>query len=366
MNEGQANNDSRNDNSGDNRPPRNRRPRRPRNQQNNSGNRPSSDNRPSSSRPPQRNVPMYLSVIVPVFNEEENVTRLYDRLKKTLDEKVRKPYEIIFIDDGSVDRSLFLLREILLKDGKVRVIEFNRNYGQHAAIFAGFDKAQGEVVVTIDADLQNPPEEIPKLLEKIDQGYDVVGGWREMRKDPIFRKCASWVVNRLMSWAIGIKMHDYGCMLRAYRKEVVQSVVKCNEIASFIPALANSFAKKMAEVRVAHDERQKGTSKYSLFKLIKLNFDLMTGFSLLPIQAISLAGFFVFLVGVGFGSYLLYRHFFTGVDVDLFGAGAMMGVLSIFIGVVILSLGIIGEYIARIYMEVRRRPRYFVKKFYRR
>src|SRR5579872_6633159 len=189
----------------------------------------------------------YLSVVIPVFNEQENLHDLYQSLQRVLG-SLGKTYEIVFVDDGSVDQSLALLRGLQAKDPLVVIVEFSRNFGQHAAIFAGFDQARGDVIVTLDADLQNPPEAIPILLQKIDEGHDVVGGWREDRQDPLYRKWASKIVNQIISRSTGVKLRDYGCMLRAYRRDIVEQILKCSEISSFIPALANTFARSIAEV----------------------------------------------------------------------------------------------------------------------
>nr|MBP7528571.1 glycosyltransferase [Syntrophorhabdaceae bacterium] len=223
----------------------------------------------------------YVSVLVPVLNEEESLPELNTRLHDAL-AGLQKPYEIIYINDGSTDRTEVLLEEFHRGDGRVKVIEFNRNYGQHMALFAGFDFAKGEIVVTIDADLQNPPEEIPRLVAKAEEGYEVVATYRKDRKDSLFRTLPSYIVNRITAKLVGVRLKDYGCMLRAYRRNIVDYMNMCPESSSFIPALANTFAKRIAEIEVGHAERKKGTSKYSPFKLFRLNFDLMTNFSLLP------------------------------------------------------------------------------------
>jgi len=316
---------------------------------------------PSSVLSPVADAP-YLSVVIPVFNEQENIRALHQALSSVL-EALGKTYEIIYIDDGSTDQSLALLRGAQANDARVTVIEFSRNFGQHAAIFAGFDEARGEVVVTLDADLQNPPEAIPLLVRTIEKGYDVVGGWREERQDSWFRRGASKIVNRLIAWSTGVRLRDYGCMLRAYRRNIVQQMAKCSEISSFIPALANSFAKRVTEIQVPHRERAEGRSKYSLRKLIRLNFDLMTGFSLLPIQAISACGLIVALAGIGFGFFLMVRRLVVGPEAE--GLFTLFAILFAFIGIQILALGIIGEYVGRIYNEVRKRPRFVVKDVYR-
>jgi len=302
-----------------------------------------------------------LSVVIPVYNEERNLDALYARLRPVLN-RTGRPYEVIFVDDGSVDRSLEVLRRLHDAHRAVQVIALNRNYGQHAAVFAGLDHARGDVIVTLDADLQNPPEEIPRLLAQVEAGHDVVGGWRQSRRDPSIRRLLSWCVNRLTSFTVGVRMRDYGCMLRAYRREVVDTLRGCREISSFIPALANSFARSPVEVPVRHDNRANGRSRYGPFRLIRLAMDLMTGFSLLPIQVVSLAGIGIALLGVGFGVFLLVRRLFVGPEVE--GVFTLFAILFVFVGIQVLALGLIGEYVGRIYLEVRRRPRYVVRAVY--
>lgn len=304
----------------------------------------------------------YLSVVIPVFNEQENLRTLQESLNKVM-EGFGKPYEIIYVDDGSADQSLLLLQEFQAHDRRVVVVEFSRNFGQHAAIFAGFDQARGQIVVTLDADMQNPPEAIPSLVHTIEAGYDVVGGWREDRQDPFFRRVASKIVNRLVSWSTGVRLRDYGCMLRAYRREIVQQICKCSEISSFIPALANTFAKQIAEIEVPHRDRAQGRSKYSLARLIRLNFDLLTGFSLFPIQAISAFGLVVAVAGVAFSLFLFIRRLIVGPEAE--GLFTLFAILFAFIGIQILALGIIGEYVGRVYNEVRKRPRFVIKNVYK-
>jgi undecaprenyl-phosphate 4-deoxy-4-formamido-L-arabinose transferase len=217
-----------------------------------------------------------VSVVIPVFSEAPNLEPLYGRLERVL-EDLDRPYEVIFVDDGSRDRSLEVMRGLQEKHDAVRVIQLNRNYGQHAAVLAGLDYARGEVIVTLDADLQNPPEEIPRLLDKIHEGHDVVGGWRRNRRDPAVRRLLSWGVNKLISRMVGVRMRDYGCMLRAYRREVVDALRKRVEVPGFIPALANTFAAFPVEIPVAHDRRHRGRSTYTPFRLLRLAFDLLAG-----------------------------------------------------------------------------------------
>src|SRR3981189_872561 len=235
---------------------------------------------------------MNLSVVVPVYNEEAGLAGLFARLYPALD-ALGKTYEIIFVNDGSRDRSAALLREQFAKRPDVtRVVLLNGNFGQHMAIMAGFERCRGERIVTLDADLQNPPEEIAKLLAKMDegQGHDYVGGVRRERHDSVLRRSLSRLMNRLRERITHIRMTDQGCMLRAYSRDIVEAINSCREVSTFIPALAYTFAHSPAEVEVAHEPRAAGTSKYSLYSLVRLNFDLVTGFSVVPLQAFSFFG----------------------------------------------------------------------------
>jgi undecaprenyl-phosphate 4-deoxy-4-formamido-L-arabinose transferase len=311
----------------------------------------------------------YLSIVIPIFNEEANIEALWDRLSKVLTAHFSDPardWEVVFTDDGSRDRSLELLIGLAKTEPRISVVEFNRNYGQHSAIFGAFAIVSGQVIVTMDADLQNPPEEIPKLVAKIDEGFDVVGGWRQGRNqnDSLFRTLPSKLVNAVTRRTTGVKLHDYGCMLRAYRREIVEAMLLCKERSSFIPALANSFAKRIAEVPVGHAERAAGDSKYGIWKLINLQFDLLTSFSLLPLQMLSVLGVMVSFLGIGFGVYLMiYRILHPEGSVQ--GVFTLFAVLFIFVGAQFLAFGLLGEYIGRIYQEVRDRPRYVVKKVHK-
>jgi undecaprenyl-phosphate 4-deoxy-4-formamido-L-arabinose transferase len=302
-----------------------------------------------------------VSVVIPVYNEQENLPALLPRLLPVLD-GTKRPYEVIFVDDGSRDRSLEILKGFAETYPAVRVLELSRNFGQHPAILAAFQRARGSVVVTLDADLQNPPEEIPKLLARIDEGYDVVGGIRRQRRDSWFRRAASRLVNRVTGVITGMHLTDYGCMLRAYARDVVDEINTCEENATFIPALAQSFSRRPTEVEVAHAERLAGTSKYSLYRLVRLNFDLMTGFSVVPLQIFTLFGFFVAAGGVGFGVFLLIRRLIVGAEVE--GVFTLFAILFTVVGVLLAGLGVVGEYIGRIYQEVRRRPRFSVRREY--
>ncbi len=311
----------------------------------------------------------YLSVVIPIFNEEENIPILWERLSKVLNGAFQAPdrdWEVIFTDDGSRDRSLELLRGIAEGEARVSVVEFNRNYGQHSAIFGAFSIVAGEVIVTLDADLQNPPEEIPKLVAKIDEGFDVVGGWRQgrMDNDSLFRTLPSKIVNAVTRKTTGVKLNDYGCMLRAYRREIVDAMLQCKERSSFIPALANSFAKRITEVPVAHAERAAGESKYGLWKLINLQFDLLTSFSLLPLQMLSVLG--VLIAAMGFLLFLgLVAYRFINPAGTVGGVFTLFAILFFFVGAQFVAFGLLGEYIGRIYQEVRDRPRFVVKRIHK-
>ncbi len=302
----------------------------------------------------------YLSVVIPVYNEEDNLVELHARLAATLN-ATGWSWEVIYVDDGSRDRSWEILENLHRQDREhVRLVRFNRNYGQHMAVFAGFERVRGKVIVTLDADLQNPPEDVPKLVKKLEEGYDVVGGWRQQRRDSWWRKLPSWVVNRITSRVVGVDLKDYGCMLRAYTRQVVEAMNQCQETSSFIPALANTFAREVVEIPVGHAERAGGRSKYSLLGLIRLHFDLMTGFSVLPIQFVSLLGSLVALVGLGFGLFLFIRRLIVGPEVE--GVFTLFAILFVFVGLQILGVGLMGEYVGRIYREVRRRPRFVISE----
>jgi undecaprenyl-phosphate 4-deoxy-4-formamido-L-arabinose transferase len=304
--------------------------------------------------------PPEISVVIPVYNEEDNLRELGDRLIGTLT-GMGRAFEVIFVDDGSTDQSWQLLTDLNREHPQhIRALQFHRNFGQHQAIFAGFQAARGQVMITLDADLQNPPEEIPRLVAKLEEGYDSVGGWRENRRDSLFRRLPSHLVNYVMSKVTGVKLRDYGCMLRAYRREVIDSINQCQESSSFIPALANLYSHKVAEIPVGHAERERGQSKYSLFKLLRLNFDLMTGFSNLPIHLVGFLGVAIALLGLLFGVYLFIRRIFVGPEVQ--GVFTLFAILFVFVGLNTLGLALIGAYVGRIYREVRQRPRFVIRK----
>jgi len=303
----------------------------------------------------------YLSIVVPVYNEEKNIEALLNRLYPVMT-ALNKPFEIIFTDDGSKDSTLNILRRKVDELPGIRIIEFNGNFGQHMAILAAFDLCRGEIVITLDADLQNPPEEIPKLIREIEAGHDVVGTIREKRQDTFFRRIASRAVNITTNRMTGMRMSDYGCMLRAYHRNVIDNINRCKETTTFIPALAQTFAANPTEITVAHAERAEGESKYSLYRLIRLNFDLMTGFSVVPLQLFALFGVVTALLSLAFALFLLVRRFIVGAEVE--GVFTLFAILFFFLGIVIFGIGLVGEYVGRIYQEVRRRPRYVVRNLY--
>ncbi len=300
-----------------------------------------------------------VSVVIPVYNEEAALPGLFARLYSALD-ALGTAYEVIFVNDGSRDRSAALLREQFERRPETtRVILFNGNFGQHLAIMAGFEASRGERVVTLDADLQNPPEEIGKLLAKMDEGYDYVGGVRRERQDSAFRRHASRLMNSVRERITRIRMTDQGCMLRAYSRDIVTAINSCREINTFIPALAYTFAQRPAEIEVAHEERSAGDSKYSLYKLVRLNFDLVTGFSAMPLQLFSLSGIAIALLSIAFVAFLAVRRLIVGPEAE--GVFTLFGIAFFLIGITLFGIGLLGEYIGRIYEQVRQRPRYVVQ-----
>lgn len=301
-----------------------------------------------------------VSVVIPVYNEEKNLPDLIDRCLAAC-RKTGRHFEIVLVDDGSRDGSRGLISQAADSQEEVIGVLLNRNYGQHAAVFAGLEQSRGEIVVTLDADLQNPPEEIPNLVREMDRGVDVVGTVRQNRQDSVFRRVASLAVNRMVRQATGVMMHDYGCMLRAYRRQVVDAMLQCGERSTFIPILANSFAAATAEIPVRHTARRNGESKYGFLKLISLQFDLLTAMSTFPLRLLSFMGAVISLCGIGFGLLLMVLRFAYGSHWAAQGVFTLFAVLFIFIGAQFIGLGLIGEYIGRIYHDVRARPRYFVQ-----
>jgi undecaprenyl-phosphate 4-deoxy-4-formamido-L-arabinose transferase len=303
-----------------------------------------------------------ISVVIPVFNEAGNLEELIRQCLSACGAAGR-PFEVILVDDGSTDPSPEMIMLAAERHpGRVIGVLLNRNYGQHAAVMAGFEQSEGDIVITLDADLQNPPEEIPNLADKMDQGYDVVGSVRVPRNDPLFRRTASFVINRVVRKTTGVAMSDYGCMLRAYRRPIVDAMLRCDERSTFIPVLANSFARRTAEIEVRHEERAEGKSKYGLWKLLNLQFDLLTSMTTFPLRLLSVLGSVISATGAGFGVFLLVMRLVYGEAWAAQGTFTLFAVLFIFVGAQFVGLGLLGEYIGRIYQDVRKRPRYFVHR----
>lgn len=299
-----------------------------------------------------------ISVVIPIYNEQAVLEQLFSRLYPTLD-AMQRPYEIIFIDDGSRDDSVKMLRDqYQVRPDVTKVVLLRANAGQHAAILAGFKYSKGKYIVTLDADLQNPPEEIPKIIEKMDEGYDYVGSIRDERRDKQWRNVASKAMNILREKITQIKMTDQGCMFRGYHKDIVEAMVASNESQTFIPALAYLYAANPTEIVIQHSERAAGESKYSFFRLVHLNFDLITSFSTIPLQFFSLVGMGISALSFLFVLYMALRRLIIGPEVQ--GVFTLFAIAFFMIGLLLFAVGVLGEYIARIYSEVRNRPRYLV------
>jgi len=305
--------------------------------------------------------PPSISAVVPIHNEEGNILELHRRLDAAM-RALGRSYEIVYIDDGSRDRSLPLLLDIRqAQPDQVVVLELYRNYGQFRALVAGFERVRGEIVVTLDADLQNPPEEIPKLVRLLEEGsYDVVNGWRRNRQDSAFRRIASRAANRIAAALTGVRMRDYGCMLRVYRRDVIRQIVACHEQSPYIPTLANALARRATEIEVAHAPRLSGESNYSLWKLIHLQYDMVTSFSVLPLRWLSVLGAVIAVLSLLAGAGMVVASLY-GVGAGLGLVPALVLVLFLLLGVIFLTLGFVGEYVGRIYNEVRQRPRFVVR-----
>ncbi|HDC4322102.1 undecaprenyl-phosphate 4-deoxy-4-formamido-L-arabinose transferase [Aeromonas hydrophila] len=305
-----------------------------------------------------------VSVVIPVYNEEASLPALLSRVTAACDQ-LSQDYEVILIDDGSHDGSTELIRDAAGEGSKLVGVLLNRNYGQHAAIMAGFETAKGDLVITLDADLQNPPEEIPRLVEAAMQGYDVVGTMRRNRQDSWFRKTASKLINKSVQKATGVHMSDYGCMLRAYRRHIIDAMLCCQERSTFIPILANSFARRTIELEVGHAERAHGESKYGLMHLINLMYDLVTCMTTTPLRLLSIVGSVVAGIGFTFSILLILMRLILGADWAADGVFTLFAILFTFVGVQLLGMGLLGEYIGRMYTDVRARPRYFIHQIVR-
>jgi glycosyltransferase involved in cell wall biosynthesis len=308
---------------------------------------------------------MTLSIVIPIYNEEENIQILHDKLKEVLD-PLEKEYEILFVDDGSTDRTLSILEEIQVKDNRMVVLSLRRNFGQTAAFAAGFDFARGDVIITMDGDLQNDPADIPKLLELI-KDNDLVSGWRKKRKDPFFtRRLPSIAANWLISNVTGVKLHDYGCSLKAYRRDVIKNLKLYGEMHRFIPAVASWYGVRIAEVETVHYPRLRGRSKYGISRTIKVVLDLITvkflqSFSTKPIQFFGPVGIICGLLGFLISLYLAADKLLFGRDIG--GRPLLLlGALLIIVGIQLIGMGLLGEMLVRVYHESQRKPIYVIKK----
>ena len=309
---------------------------------------------------------MDLSIVIPLYNEEENVEQLYTQLKAAL-EGIGREYEIIIVDDGSTDGSFDILKRLHEVEERLKVIRFRRNFGQTAAFAAGFDRSQGEVVITLDADLQNDPADIPLLLDKIEEGYDVVSGWRLHRQDPFLtRRLPSMIANWLISQVTGVHLHDYGCSLKAYRREVVKNVQLYGELHRFIPAIANWMGVSVAEVPVRHYSRRFGKSKYGLSRTARVMLDLLTvrfllSYSTRPIHIFGGLGLISFVGGIGLGGYLSFVKFALGQKIGDRPL-LLLAILLMVMGVQLISMGLLGELVVRTYYEALDKPTYAVRE----
>ncbi|MFP3924326.1 undecaprenyl-phosphate 4-deoxy-4-formamido-L-arabinose transferase [Pseudomonas sp. W5-36] len=308
----------------------------------------------------------YVSIVIPVYNEERSLPELLRRTEAAC-ALIGHAFEIVLVDDGSRDASAELLQQAAERPGSpVVAVILNRNYGQHAAIMAGFEQCKGDVVITLDADLQNPPEEIPRLVRLAEQGYDVVGTVRNQRQDSAWRRWPSKLINLAVQRSTGVAMNDYGCMLRAYRRSIVDAMLACRERSTFIPILANSFARHTTEILVEHAEREHGDSKYSPMRLINLMFDLITCMTTTPLRLLSIVGFGMAILGVLFALALVVLRLIFGAPWAGHGTFVLFAVLFVFTGGQFIGMGLLGEYLGRMYSDVRARPRFFIEKVVRR
>ena len=307
----------------------------------------------------------FVSIVIPVYNEEESLPELLRRTEAAC-AQLSYGFEIVLVDDGSRDESAQILQDASEQEGShIVAVILNRNYGQHAAIMAGFEQCKGDVIITLDADLQNPPEEIPRLVEQAALGYDVVGTVRSNRQDSAWRRWPSRLINLAVQRSTGVAMSDYGCMLRAYRRSVVDAMLACRERSTFIPILANSFARHTTEVVVQHAEREHGDSKYSTMRLINLMFDLITCMTTTPLRLLSIIGFSMALLGGFFAIMLIILRLMFGAVWAGDGSFVLFAVLFVFTGGQFIGMGLLGEYLGRMYSDVRARPRFFIEKVLR-
>lgn len=315
----------------------------------------------TQDRQPTKDQSIYLSVVIPVYNEEECLETLYQRLTTVLD-KIDKPSEIVFTNDGSSDKSSEILKDFhKRRPHQIRVIEFNGNFGQHMAIMAAFERTRGDVVINLDADLQNPPEEIPRFLEKFEAGYDYVGSIRDNRKDSyLLRSLPSKFMNKLRGKVTDIHITDQGCMMRSYSRRIVDLIIQCDEASTFITALGYRFSNNPTEIIIGHDAREEGESKYDFYRLIRVTFDLFTGFSMAPLHIFTVFGFIVSALSGLLVAYMLGRRLLIGPEAE--GLFTLFAILFFLVSVAITGIGIVGEYVGRIYEIVRKRPRFLIKE----
>ena len=305
-----------------------------------------------------------VSVIVPVFNERDNLMPLYSQLIVVLT-SLELTYEVIFVDDGSTDGGTAVLRELATVDPRVRVIEFVRNFGQTAAMAAGFEHAQGEIIIPIDADLQNDPADIPLIMDKLDEGYDVVSCWRKNRKDEWFRVFLSRVANKLISWIVGVHLHDYGCTLKAYRHHIVQHIRLYGEMHRFIPVFAHWAGARVTEINVRHHPRHRGQTKYGNSRTFKVLLDLITikflgSFSTKPMYLFGGLGFLSFFTGSMLSALTLYQRFFEQVRVHR-NPLLILSIFAVIVGVQFILFGLLAELIIRTYHESQSKPTYIIR-----
>lgn len=297
------------------------------------------------------------SVVLPVFNEAATVAELHQRLTSALAQTLQT-YEIIYVNDGSTDATPGMLDDLAARDSRVSVVHLARNFGQHAALFAGFERVRGENVVTLDADLQNPPEEIPKLLSRLGADVDVVAGVRSRRRDPWTRRWASRVVNHWVGRMTQVRLRDYGCLLRVYRRSVIARLCQCPENSVYFTALVAWLGARIVEVDVAHSPRKAGRSKYGVWKLLRVNFDLLTGYSGFPVQVLSVAG--TIGAAVAFSVALAAAPIWVAGAAWARNVALIAGGLGLYL-VQLAALGFVGEYVVRALLEVKRRPRYVLR-----
>lgn len=307
-----------------------------------------------------------LSIVIPVYNEAENLPELYREITDSMSQ-TKKSYEIIFIDDGSWDESLIVLKKLQKKDPKIKIIRLRKNFGQTAALSAGFDHAKGEIIITLDADLQNDPCDFPRLLEKIDEGYDIVNGWRKKRKDRFLtRRLPSIIANKIISFMTGIKIHDFGCTLKAFRKEVVRNINLYGELHRFIPAIASNIGVIITEIQVNHRPRKHGRSKYSVFRFVKVILDILTvkfllSYSTRPLQIFGFFGLVSGIVGGAIGLYLSYLRLFAQQGISNRPL-LLLAILLIVIGFQFITMGLLGELMVRAYHESANKKIYFIRE----